>query len=196
MHNQETDLTHFVKGLSTHDGDEVWLKGKKVVRLQGTDDLETSFVDVYPGGLKQGTGLPEVGPRLNMNKESVSLTLGPTGLGPALRLNAEGLKLSVGATSISLTPEAGIEMRFGEFSLRLSEAGLNVVVGDHMLNLTEAGCSVMVGTSVLELSPVGLTVNGATIRLAADADATLEGPSVRLVAPGALSIDAAIMEKI
>jgi hypothetical protein len=130
-----------------------------------------------------------------MTKESAALTLGPTGLGPAIRLNAAGIELSVGGTAISLTPEAGIVLRFGEFTLSLSEAGLNVLVGTHALALTEAGCSVVVGDNTLNLTPAGVAVTGTTVELAAVASATIEAPALSLVAEGVLKIDAALMEK-
>ncbi|MGE3804450.1 MAG: type VI secretion system Vgr family protein [Gemmataceae bacterium] len=122
----------------------------------------------------QTTGLPTA-PRIELDAEGISLTVGPPGAGASITLN-----------------ESGIYLRFAEWEIALDEGGIQLLVGDNSIDVSEA--AIEVEGSTINLTTEGeLAIEASNVDIDADAYELLAATLEETVA-GNIERSAGIME--
>lgn len=90
------------------------------------------------GSIKFGCGVPDMGPRVNMEPETITLQIGAPGGGASITMTPESITLRVAEVSLTLTPE-GITEAVAEVTREVTPEGHNMTAAETEFNVGVQG---------------------------------------------------------
>jgi hypothetical protein len=139
--------------------------------LMEQDDPEGGKVSILGGTLGsvlQAVGVPNVGPKILLEPEVLTISIGPPGAGSSIILTPESIILQVGTTVYTLTAEGIVEAVDEVTRAVTAEGGHVMTAAESVVSVTPEGVDVAAPT-------INEVYEGSATFMAATLDVTIEG---------------------